>query len=439
MAEDFHGVKPVSADLKPDQQTLRDRQDDWGTSDTSDALDKLLAAQDSTATPEPPKTTEPPKTPEPPKTDDTPDPAAVKAAAADDINLDDLKVKVDDPTKPAATPPATPDPADPYPDLQLSAKVSGKTAEQWAALKSRYATDSKAKDDEIASLKAKVTEYEAKTSDPIPEETKKELEDLRQFRARLDVEADPAFQAQFDQRLATAQNFIYAQLASAGWKKDTIDKVKEIGVENVDWESLEKEGKVPASMMRLVQSRLDEMAVIKYDRQAKLDEAKTNIADYIKKQREEYAAKAQGHTKATDDELAKFLPKLAFLSEPEKPKASASKDELTIYEAEVKHRQEILDSIAEAKRDDSPYMRALLIAGMAQLLNLKPRFENIVAAYKQLEEKHTKAIAWIEKVKSAGKPKAKDASAEPTPPKPGVDYTKTAGEALDALWKQANQ
>jgi hypothetical protein len=292
------------------------------------------------------------------------------------------------------------------------------------------------RDEEIVALKAQVAERDARLKNPIPEDTQKELESLRQFRAKLDVEADPNFHIQFDGKIEQSQQFVYSQLSAAGFSQEAVDQIKSIGLERVDWEPLLE--KMSPQTQRLVQARLDDIAVTKFDKERKLEEAKTNISEYIKVQRDNYSKRGQQHQEETEAQLQEFMAKLEFLQDPEPLKTTATKEERAVFSANETHRKNIIDSLAEAKRDDSPYMRALLIAGMGQLLNLKPRFEQLVEYSKAQDAKLTKALGWIDKVKAAGKPRSKEGSAEPTPPKPGVDYTQTAGDSLDSLRKAYN-
>ena len=420
MAEIFEGVKPIETPLKPEQETLRDRQDVWDDEHSGDALDQLRNAVET------------PEEPDPATSPAEPDPAT---PPADDLGLPDpatIKLPLD-----AGTPPADdPKPADPYPDIQLPPNVRGKSAEAWAEVKQRFSTDLSARDSEIAQLKAQISEHEAKLKSAVlPDPNRdKEIEDLRQFKAKLDIEADPNFHKQFDGKIEQAQNFIFTHLASAGFSKESIAKIKEIGIDKVDWEGLS--GKMEPQTSRLVQARLDEIEVAKYDKANALEAAKKNVDAYIQAQRQSYSQAGTKHVEETEQHLEDLTSKhLEFLRDPEPLKATATPDERAVFEAEAAHRQSIRDAMQAAKADDSPYMRAILIAGSGQLLNLKPRFEQLTEAHVALKSKYDTAMAWIDKVKAAGRARQKDAGADPEPLKPTVDYRLDAGSALDSYRK----
>jgi hypothetical protein len=446
MAENFDGEpKPIETPQKPEQQTLRDRVDVWEDTNSGVELDKLLAAQQGDeGDPKPaegdgdkPKEGEGDGKPAEGEGEgddglNLPDPDTVKVPddAGDPLTADDIK-----PTKEGEGEGAD---DDPYKDIQLPPNVRGKSAEKWAELKTRFKTDLEKRDEEIAALKAQVSERDAKlTNTPeVPKETAEELESLRQFKAKLDIEADPNFHKEFDGKIAQAKDFIFTQLeASENFGKDAVAKIKELGVENVDWDGLAD--KMGPQTARLVQSRLDTIAIAQHDKKLKLEEVKKDVQTYINKQRESYAERGTKHLEDTEAQLTEFKAKMPFLHDPEPLKATATKEERAVFEANEAHRKNIIDALDEAKKDDSPYMRAVLIAGMGQLLNIKPRFEQLAEYSKAQDAKLEKALAWIEKVKNAGKPKNKETTPETTPPKPGVDYTQDAGSALDA-YRKAN-
>lgn len=412
MAEEITGVKPIvdPNSGKPEQQKVEARPEYSGPDpDTGKALDDLLDAhvkEKEAAAPQPDAA--PPAAPEPapPKPDAAPAPAPTPPKQS----VEEL-----------------------YPDIQLPQNVKGKSAEQWAALKDRFSADLTKVHAERDELQTKLKEYEAKLQDPIPPELKKEVEDLRAFRARLDIEADPSFQKQFDGKVTQAREFIYSQLKSTGKFGDaSIKKIVELGgPENVDWDDLFKQIGNP-TVQRLIQSRLDEIEVTKFDKQRALDAAKADVDKYVRERQEAYQKSAGQHNEATISELKPLLGQLKWLSDPPAPKTTATPDEIAVRDAAVKFNSEVRECLDEAVRDDSPSMRAILVAGMAQLLRLRRDHTDLSAAYKKATEQLKEAQEKITKFKGASVSRLRESSA-PSEGKPSAKTDIFGTHPTDAL------
>src|SRR6185436_6579366 len=77
--------------------------------------------------------------------------------------------------------------------VELPPYTKPKTAESFAKVKTIARQKIAAIEKEREELKAKMVELEKTAKDGLPAEAKKELEELREFRAKVDVEADPKF------------------------------------------------------------------------------------------------------------------------------------------------------------------------------------------------------------------------------------------------------
>jgi len=434
MAENFTGTTPINAPIPVQQDKIQHTVDPIGPNpETVELLDKWFDEQVAKA-----------------KTDEE----AAAAAAADDKAPDPGSQvakpddKAPDPGSQVAKPddkapdpaPAAPAAPDPFSDIDLPANARGKSAEAFAAVKERAAVEIKKAQEERDALKKQYEEAQAKLANPVPEELTKELETLRQFRNRLDIEADPNFHRSFDAKVSTLEDFIYHQLKSTGKFGDAgLAKIKEIGLDNLDWDDLFTKVNDPP-VQRMVQARRDEIAVTRFEKAKALEAAKANIDTYVKHQREQHEQAAKAHTTATQKELDQLLPKLEWLGAEDKPlPATATPAEREVWEDTRKFKLETKECIKEALTDDSPSMRAILVAGMAQLLKLRRDHAVVVEDQKRTASALKEAQEKLDKIKKASvsNQSSRSAPASDSLPKPKVDYTMSAGEAMDAHARQA--
>lgn len=358
------------------------------------------------------------------------DDAAAKAAAeaAEKAKADDeVKKKADEIFKDAPS---------------LPPNASPKSSEAFSTVKIKAAQEISAREQKIAELEKKLKEATEKLKDPVPAETAKELEELRSFRARLDVEADPKFKS-FDKEVEQTREFIYAQLKkSPVVSDDTIEKIKKIGgPEMVDLGKLFEAIKDPA-LQAIVERKITDIEQTKWKKEELVKSTKANISQYLKERQTAYEQAVNGHQKATSDIYDQLASKLDWMKE----KKADDKTDAKVAEEHNKFVAEIKQQIDIAKTDDSPEMRAILLASMAQLLNLQRVHEatkasdtaKIADLQKQLDEANSK----IERFKSASVSRLREGGAapnsKPTPPKEQTLNTHT-GDALDKIRDQIMQ
>jgi hypothetical protein len=474
MAEDFTGIKPINEPIKPDQQRLEDVKPVVELSDISamdDMAKKLMEdkakqeAEEAEAAKKAQEEADAAAAAEAAKTDEEKEAerkAAEEAAAAEAAKTDEEKeaerkaaeeaaaaeaAKTDEEKEAerkaaeeaAAAEAAKAAEEDPYKDVELPANARGKSAEAFATVKARAAADLAKRDEEISKLKSQIEQHEAAMSDPVPAETKKELEELRLFRAKLDLQADPEFTKKYTGKIDQTNEFIYAQLKSTGVVGDEhIAKIRELGgLDKTNYEQILEKIDNP-QVVRLVQGKLDEIAVLRFEKGRALEVAQGDVEKYVKDRQEQYTKSLTAHHETTNAELEKIYTKnMAWLNDPELP-ATASADEKTIHADAVKFNGEVRGHMAVALKDDSPEMRAVLIAGMGQLLYLKRQYEMTSKALEISEKSRKELEAKLDKIKRASVSKLRESNAPPSPglPKPKMDVNTSAAEALDAHRKE---
>lgn len=387
---------------------------------TDSALDALAAAvtekqQAAPAVVEP----EPAAEPEPP----APDPAVVEATAKAEAEKAEVAKRADEIFK------GTP---------SLPPGASPKSSEAFSAVKIKAAQEISARDRELEETRAKLTEAEAKLSQGLDPEVQRELEEHRAWRAKLDVEHDPKFK-EFDKQVSSSQEFIYAQLRkSSAITADVIDQIKKHGgPENVNLEKIFASIKDP-TMQRIVEAKVADIEMAKFNKEQAIRAAKENIGAYQEQQQKAYSENVGAHNKATQKVFSQYVSKFPWFSE--KPVDSKA-DEPTRKAAEVHNTflKETKGQLDAAMSDDTPEMRALLLAGMAKLLYV----ENLRAGEKTQLDKVTKELAEanakIEKFTKASVSRLRETGAAPggkvEKPKP-VDFNVRAEDALDAIATQ---
>jgi hypothetical protein len=402
--------------------------------DTGGALDKLAAAhdkkvqdskEDEPAPVEPApkekpddKIVEPPVVKDPPTTPPAPSPEEVAKAEA--------AKKAEDFFKDAP---------------KLPPNASPKSAEAFSAVKIKAAQEISAREQALETLKKEKADLEAKVkaAGDVSPEALKELEDLRQWRAKLDVEASPKFQ-EFDKKVAANQEFIYAQLKKSPAITDaTIEAIKKHGgPEMVNMEKIFEAVKDPA-MQRLIENRLADIEQQKFEKEKAVSDTKANIGEYLKQQKESYAKSATAHNDATKTHFDEYAAKLPWFKEkPVDEKADeATKKATAEHNAFIKTVKNHMDV---ALSNDSADMRAILLTGMAQLLYLQRAHAGVTAELESEKKKLTEANEKLDKIAKSGTRLRESAA----PPTPGTNVTKKdsdifhkkAGDALDDIAKQ---
>ena len=167
---------------------------------------------------------------------------------------------------------------------KLPPGASPKSSEAFSTIKQKAAQEISAREQQIEDLKKQLEDAKRPGTDQLTKD--KELEELRAWRAKLDVDSDPKFK-EHDKAIEQSREFIYAQLAQnpsvtpeilAQIKKhggpDKIDLVKFFGAVN------------DPTLQRLVESKVADIQMAKYNKDQAIKAAKENIGEYVKERQE---------------------------------------------------------------------------------------------------------------------------------------------------------
>ena len=401
------------------------------SAETSSALDELLKQQSDEGNPPVPGATGP-TSGNPGPTGPTAEEIAAANAARDPKTGKFLKAG----TPPAADPPvsgATPPPAhDAFADVQAP-QLKGKSAEAFENIKRLANEKLVALQTERDIFEKQIKELNEKAGRLDPK-VEAELKDLREFRRKLDVEADPEFK-KFDDESTSQTESIYSKLSSVGVPEHTIEKIKSMGgVHKVQWDPILE--KLPSQARRFIEVKLTQLEDLKDRKTAAIATAKKNSEEFLtqRAQAGEVAKKEYREKAATT--LDSMLPKLDWFVEKKATDKSTEAEKASITEHN-KLLTETKEAIKEAIDDDSPEMRAFLAVGLAQLMKLRADYSSATAAHKSEVEKLKAELAaantLLEKVKKGSTNRLRDSAATVNGnPNPGAgSINEKPADALD--------
>lgn len=326
----------------------------------------------------------------------------------------------------------------------LPSGASPKSSEAFTAIKVRAAQEISKATAELEKLRADKAKLEEQVKNQASPEALKELEDHRTWRAKLDVEADPKWK-EFDKTVATTKEFIYAQLArSPVITPDIIAEIKKHGgPENVQMDKIYKAIADPA-LQRTVESKIADIEQRKFEKAQAVEAAKKNINEYVAERTKAAEASLTEHNTATEKHLTEITKSIEWYKEkPIDPKAEESvRKEAAAHNAFLAETQKNLKA---ALTDSSPEMRAIMLAGMAQLFRLQAIHPSVVAERDALKKANEELQGKYDKLRNASVSRLRESNA-PTggkmtevKPKESDQFTKSAAESLDDLRKQVTE
>lgn len=409
--------------------------------DAGDALDQLAKQHDEDAKK---KAAEASTTPTP--EEEAAKKAAEEAAkAAASQQTPEEKAAAEAAAKAAAEAANKPDPATEraknlFKDApSLPPGAAPKSSEAFATVKLIAAKEIQRVESELEKTREELKSIKEASSKPSTEqlEKEKELQELREWRAKVDVDFDPKFK-EFDKGIESARDFIYAQLKRSPVVTDEIiNQIKQFG--GPDKTNLSKlfETMADPTLQRVIESKVSDILMARYNKEQAIQVAKQNFQDYAKARQEELNQSVTGHITSTKAALDQLLPNLSWMKEREiKPDLTA--EARAEAEDHNKFVSELKGQLDAALSDDSPTMRAILITGMAQLFNTQREKERtdarLSAVTKELEVLQGK---WEKVVKSSKTRLSESGASTTTVPQPKkIDHTVPAGDALDSIARQ---
>lgn len=418
----------VAAKLAAQDAAGNPRPDPLEQKTAGDALDALAKqvedkskAEADAPEPEPKAATTPEVTP---KAEPTAEEKAASEAAAT-AKADELK-KADELFKDSPT---------------LPQGASVKSHEAFSTIKVKAAQEISKLSSELETLKKEYEAAKAAQGKPSPEQEQlaKEAEELRKWRAKMDVEFDPKFK-EFDREAEQGRDFIYSQLRKSGAVTEaTIDKIKALG--GPDKVNMKPVMDVlnDTTSQRLVEASLADIEKAKYRREQAVAQTKENITQYMTERQQELSKASTTSVEDTRKELDGMWASLPW-TKPQAAKQGATDAEKTAVENHNKFVESTRQQLEASLADNSPKMKATLLAGVAQLFNLQGAHAALKESHEKLSKEVEELRAFKDKVKNASRSRVPESQA----PRAGAAtlqkqtniFTTPATSGLDAIAAQ---
>lgn len=323
---------------------------------------------------------------------------------------------------------------------KLPPNASPKSGEAFNSIKIKAAQEISARDQQLETLRKEKTALEELLKNPVPPELEKEISELREWRAKLDVEADPKFK-EFDKAINGTRDFIYAQLqANPNVNESLIEQIKKFGgPDMIKWDKIFA-GLNDPTLQRIIESKIADIEMAKFNKTQAINTAKTNIKQYVGERTKQFEQTSKAHTEATQKHLSEFVGKFDWMKE-QKIDAGLDVDKRKIAEEHNAFVSQLQQELLGALNDDSPEMRAIQIAGMAQLVNLDRVHKSTVAELATAQKALKEANDTIAKFKAGSTSRLREsgaasAAAQPVKPDEGKLFNTPAIQALDDLATQ---
>lgn len=322
----------------------------------------------------------------------------------------------------------------------LPAGASPKSSEAFSQVKIRAAQAIAERDSKLEEANKKIAEYETKLKDAVPPEVVAELEDHRQWRVKLDVDADPKFK-EFDKQVTSAQEFVYAQLAkSPHLPQGIVEKIKALGgPENADLTKVYAAIKDP-TLERIIQSKVEDIEQAKWNKEQAIASTKKNIGQYVADRQKAFQEGEASHNTETRKVFDTIASTFSWSKDlPVDPKADEPARKAA--EAHNARAKEIRGQLEEALTDSSARMRAIMLTATAELIWRKSEFADRGAKLEEANKKVVELEAQLAKLKSASVGRLKEGGAAPggrveVKQKESDIFNKSASQALDDIARQ---
>jgi len=349
--------------------------DPAAVADTGAALDALFKPIDVPETPEPRPIVPTPAAPpaEPPK-------PVAGAPVVPELRpgvpaLPGLPVA---PAAPVVTPaaPVVPEPVkDEFDAVQLPPHTKSEVAQSFDKLKqtSRDRLAALAKERDEAAARAK----ELESRPAVDPKVEAELKELREFRQKMDVEADPTFK-EYIQESQANDTAIWTKLKEAGANDATLEKMKSIGTKELDWEIILE--KLPPVTRRYVENKLAVNEDLHDQRARAIEAAKSNASEFLAEREKSQTQDELAHYARAEEHFGKVSTQLPWF-QIQKVEATATPEQRAAIEAENKFYLATRDQVTKMLKDPSPEMRSIAALGYAQMLRLQEEIPALQAEH----------------------------------------------------------
>jgi hypothetical protein len=276
---------------------------------------------------------------------------------------------------------------DDFDRVELPPHTKPATAQSFEALKKTAREKVAAAEKEREELRTKLAEAQAKPA--LAPEVEKELAELREFRQKLDVEADPSFK-EYVEEIKVNEESIFSKLKEVGASDDVLAKIKEIGAKDLNWDTVLE--KLPPVARRYIENKLAVNEDLAEQRTRAIDAAKKNASEFLSKRETENIQGELAHATAAEEHFNKVSAQLPWFK-LEKADAKATAEEKASIEASNKFFLETQKSVKEMLADPSPKMRSIAALGYAQMLRLQAEIPLINAEHEAEKKNLTTEVA----------------------------------------------
>ena len=327
------------------------------------------------------------------------------------------------------------------PSLPQGASV--KSVEAFTTIKLKAAQEVSRLEQELEKARTEIKAAQDAASKPSPESEarEKELQELRQWRAKLDVDYDPKFK-DFDKAVQTKQEFIYSLLReSPAVKEEVIDQIKKYGgPEHTNMTKLFEAMKDPA-LQKMVENAVAEIKVSKFEKDRAIKSAKENVQQWMTERQQATEKEQQARGAAVKTELDGLLGKVDWFKE-KSVGDKATAEEKADAKSHNDLRTQLLSELSAVLNDDSPQTKAILLTGVAKLTWLQGVHDRLVKAHEATKAELAQANELLAKVKASSTSRLRESAAPvdgKLPSKPQDIFTTPATDALDKLAAQITE
>lgn len=270
------------------------------------------------------------------------------------------------------------EPQDKLAEVKLPPHAKPETTTAFAEVKKRAREEAAALRSENEALKKKIpTDGSA-----ITPELKKEMDDLRAFRAAHDYQSSPEFVKNYVEPVAANEDAILKKLKAEGFTDEQLGQIKGIGLSKLDWVPVF--AKLPPTAQRIIEGKLIENETILDKKAAAVAAGEKAPLEFAEKQKIEKETATKAEEEAYKKEIDGFFSKIVW-AQPKAVPAEATAAQRAEIEGFNKFVKDQADRRAVLEIDRSPQMRATLVTSTLMAYDYKARFEMADARLKEVE------------------------------------------------------